>query len=364
VGVSSGPVALCVNTGSSSLKAALADESGVTERRDIHLRGPEALAGALDEVFDDLLGGSAAPDVVGHRVVHGGADFTGPTVITDAVLDRLRALVPFAPLHQPAAIATIEQTRACLPDVPQVACFDTAFHRRLPEPVQRLPLPQRYWDAGLRRYGFHGLSYEYIVGRLGDRLGTRSVIAHLGGGASLVALRDRIPVDTTMSLTPGGGLVMATRSGDLDPGAVLELVRLEGDAARVGQILERESGLLGISNETGDIRTLVEASHHDARAREAVDAFVVSAAKQVAALSTVLGGLDTLVFTGGVGAASAPIRREIADRLVHLDVLVEMDANRAGSEVISPPNAVCTVFAVPTDEEAVIARQARQLVSR
>jgi acetate kinase len=361
--VSTGPVALCVNTGSSSLKAALGDASGVTQRRDIRLESPETLATALDGVIADLSeGGQAAPDVIGHRVVHGGADFAEPTLISDDVIVRLRALIPYAPLHQPAAITTIEQTRARFPGVPQVACFDTAFHRRLPEAAQRLPLPERYWTEGLRRYGFHGLSYEYIVGRLGDRLGPRTVIAHLGGGSSLVALRDGRPVDTTMSLTPGGGLVMATRSGDLDPGVVLELLRLEGDAARVGEILERESGLRGISDLTGDVKTLVEASDHDGRAREALATFTLSAAKHIAAATTVLGGLDTLVFTGGVGAASAPIRRAIAARLDHLGVVLDPIANDAGAEVVSPPEPACTVFALPTDEEAVIAGAALRVL--
>jgi acetate kinase len=283
-------------------------------------------------------------------------------LITDAVLDQLRALVPYAPLHQPAAIETIERMQTRLPDVPQVACFDTAFHRRLPESAQRLPLPKRYWTAGLRRYGFHGLSFEYIVGRLGDRLGARSVIAHLGGGSSLAVLRDGNPVDTTMSLTPGGGLVMATRSGDLDPGVVLELLRLEGDAARVGEILERESGLVGLSDQTGDVKTLVEASDHDERARAAIDAFTLGAAQHIAAATTVLGGLETLVFTGGVGSASAPIRQAIVERLEHLGVAIDAPANSEGLEIVSPSDAACTVFALPTDEESVIAHQAIQVL--
>jgi acetate kinase len=362
VGVSPSPVALSINTGSSSLKAALGDDTGVAQRLDIHLDGPDALAPALDGVIDELVGDAPGPAVVGHRVVHGGADFAGPTLITDSVLDQLRALTPYAPLHQPAAIETIERLRTRLPDVPQVACFDTAFHRRLPESAQRLPLPERYWTAGLRRYGFHGLSFEYIVGELGDRLGARAVIAHLGGGSSLAVLRDGAPVDTTMSLTPGGGLIMATRSGDLDPGVVLELLRLEGDAARVGEILERESGLRGISDQTGDVSTLVDASNDDERARAAIAAFALSAAQHIAAATTVLGGLDTLVFTGGVGAASAPIRWEIAGRLAHLGVVLDPDANDAAAAVISPNGADCTVFALPTDEESVIIMQALRVL--
>ena len=243
-----------------------------------------------------------------------------------------------------------------LPDVPGVACFDTAFHRRLPEAAQRLPLPERYWDVGVRRYGFHGLSYEYIVGHYGDRLGSRTVIAHLGSGASLVAVRDGEPVDTSMSLTPGGGVVMATRSGELDPGVVLHLLHLESDPDEVGRVLEHESGMLGLSGSTGDVRTLLDRMERDDRAAQAIDAFVVSVAKYVAAFTTVLGGLDTLVFTGGIGAGSAEVRSAIAGRLAHLGVALLDDRNQRGEEVVSEPGSGCEVLVALTDEEAVIAR--------
>jgi acetate kinase len=354
---------LCMNAGSSSLKAArFRADDGVVERRSLPLTGAEELSAVVDEAVDGLIGDGLRPDVIGHRVVHGGPDFAGPVKIDDAVVARLCELVPLAPLHQPAAIAVIEQLRDRMPDVPHVACFDTAFHRRLPESAQRLPLPARYWAAGVRRYGFHGLSYEYVVGRLGDELGARSVIAHLGSGASLVALRDGSPVDTTMSLTPGGGVVMATRSGDLDPGVVLHLLRLEGRPEDVAVILERESGLLGISGRTGDMRALLAASPHDDRAREAVTAFVTSVAKHIAALTTVLGGLDTLVFTAGIGAGSADIRAAVAERIHHLGVELSEADNERGGERISAPDAACTVLAVPTDEEAVVGAQALRLM--
>jgi acetate kinase len=355
----SSAAALCMNAGSSSLKAALfrADD-GVVERRSLPLTGQEELPVVVDQAVDGLIGAGPCPDVIGHRVVHGGADFSGPVKIDDAVVARLRALVPLAPLHQPAAIAVIEQLRDRMPDVPHVACFDTAFHRRLPELAQRLPLPERYWDAGVRRYGFHGLSYEYVVGHLGAELGARSIIAHLGSGASLVALRDGSPVDTTMSLTPGGGLVMATRTGDLDPGVVLHLLRLEGRPEDVALILERESGLLGISGRTGDMRVLLDASARDRRARAAIDAFVTSVAKHVGALTAVLGGLDTLVFTGGIGAGSAEIRAAVAHRLGHLGVVLSGAENEGGAARISVPDSACTVRVVTTDEEAVVGAQA------
>ncbi|MEP6625041.1 MAG: acetate/propionate family kinase [Acidimicrobiia bacterium] len=355
---------VCINTGSSSLKAAVANDAGVTDRYEFELHAPTDLPAAVEQAIDQLVGTTEPPDAIGHRVVHGGAGFTGPTAITGAVLDELRALIPLAPLHQPAALATIEEMTHRMPGVPQVACFDTAFHRRLPESAQRLPLPERYWTAGIRRYGFHGLSYEYVVGRLGARLGARSVIAHLGGGSSLVALRDGVPVDTTMSLTPGGGLTMATRSGDLDPGVVLALLRLDGDPDRVADVLERESGLAGISGGTGDMRTLLDAAGTNPRAQEAVDTFALSAAKHIAAATSVLGGLDTLVFTGGIGAGSAAIRHAIAQRLSHLGVVVDDEANTRSSVAISSTDAGCDVLVVATDEEAVIATQTFSVIRR
>jgi acetate kinase len=352
--------ALCLNTGSSSLKAALVRNGETVQRSEQLVQGPGALRAAVDQALDGLLAGGA-PDVVGHRVVHGGPDFSGPAIIDSEVLERIRALVDLAPLHQPAAVAAIELVQQRLPDVPSVACFDTAFHRRLPEAAQRLPLPARYWDAGVRRYGFHGLSYEYIVGHFGDRLGPRTVIAHLGSGASLVALRDRVPVDTSMSLTPGGGCVMATRSGELDPGVVLLLLTLESDR-EVGRVLEHESGMFGLSGSTGDARTLLERMERDDQAAQAIDAFVVSVAKYVAAFTTVLGGLDTLVFTGGIGAGSAEVRSAIAARLAHLGVVLRDDRNQRSEEVVSEPGSRCEVLVALTDEEAVIAKQALNLV--
>ena len=353
---------LCVNSGSSSLKAALFRGGSRVRRLETGLHAAGELEAALDRVVGELLQ-DIAPDVVGHRVVHGGPDFSGPVLVDTEVLEHLRDLIPLAPLHQPAAIAGIELLQRRLPGVPEVACFDTAFHHRLPERAQRLPLPGRYHDAGVRRYGFHGLSYDHVVGSLGDRLGRRSVVAHLGSGASLVALLDGAPVDTTMSLTPGGGLVMATRSGDLDPGVVLRLLELEGDAPRVAAVLESESGMSGISGSTGDFRALLASAPGDPRVAAAIDSFVASAAKHVASLSTVLGGLDTLVFTGGIGAHSPVARAAIAERLGHLGVTLDAARNEEGCEVIGTVDASCAVLVVPADEEATIASQALALVA-
>lgn len=349
--------ALCINTGSSSLKAALVHEDGRIERYATPL-GHDGDAGeAVAAACDALLPGGS-PDVVGHRVVHGGPDFVAPVLVDAVVVERLRALVPLAPLHQPAALAGIEAAARRLPGVPEVACFDTAFHHPLPALARRLPIPAHYADEGVQRYGFHGLSYESVVGHLGPSIAPRTVIAHLGSGSSLVALRDGVPVDTTMGLTPGGGVVMATRSGDLDPGVVLFLVQHESDAARVGTVLEDESGLLALSGTTADVRELETAAVHDERAQFALDAFVLGVAKGVAALTAVLGGLDLLVFTGGVGAGSRVVRAGVAARLAWLGVDVEPAANARGDELLSGAGARVVVLAVETDEETVIARHA------
>ena len=243
---------LCVNAGSSSLKAALytSDEDGCGGGLGLLGRANVAVAGGgYDAALDGVLSGFAepglpAPTAVGHRVVHGGPSYAGPVVIDSDVLDDLRSLVPFAPLHQPASIAGIEVLAARCPGVPQVACFDTAFHRRMPEVAQRLPLPDDLWQAGVRRYGFHGLSYEHVVASLGADIGARAVVAHLGSGSSMAAIRDGLPVDTTMGLTPTGGLVMSTRSGDLDPGVTVYLLRERGlGPDELEALLDRGSGM-------------------------------------------------------------------------------------------------------------------------
>ena len=337
--------ALCLNSGSSSLKAATFVDGAETGRRNVAVPAgaPEALAHAVDEVLQDL--DSSALDVVGHRVVHGGAHLHLPTIIDDAVIDEMHAATALAPLHQPAALAVIAATRARLANVRQVACFDTDFHWRLPEISTRLPIPDEYAEAGIRRYGFHGLSYEYVVRSLGTDLSARAIVAHLGNGSSMVALRDGVPVNTTMGLTPGGGLVMSTRSGDVDPGVAFALARLvHDDTEAAARMLEERSGLIALSGTSGDLAHLVATSRAESRARFAVESYVRSAARHAAALLVDLHGLDQLVFTGGVGTHNEVVCAGITAALVFsgLDFDVRI---------------------VPTDEERMIAYHALTLVS-
>jgi acetate kinase len=360
VSPSAPPIVLCVNSGSSSLKTALFEVDATMERdlgRASHPVDGGDYRAALDAalaVFDGQ--GLPAPGAAGHRFVHGGPHHAKPVLVDDSVLTELRELVPFAPLHIPAAISGIEAIGARW-DIPQVACFDTAFHHDMPALAQRLPLPDALADAGVRRYGFHGLSYEYVVGAVGAAELGRGVIAHLGNGASMVAVRDGRSVDTTMGLTPAGGLVMSTRSGDLDPGVPLYLLRERGyDADRLEQLVDREAGLVALSGGTSDMRTLIERREQDSRAAFAVDAFCYHARQHVGALAATLGGLDTLVFTGGIGEKAASIRTEICRGLEHLGVVLDATANDAHADVISAPGAECVVRVVRTDEDVVIAR--------
>ncbi len=359
-------VVLCVNSGSSSLKAALFEVDDAAQRPLARATHPvesgdytAALEAAL-AAFDEQ--GLPPPDAAGHRVVHGGPRHAEPVIVDDAVLTELRELVPFAPLHIPAAISAIEAIGARW-DIPQAACFDTAFHHDMPTLAQRLPLPDALADAGLRRYGFHGLSYEYIVGALGAHQLGRAVIAHLGNGASMVAVHHGRSVDTTMGFTPAGGLIMSTRSGDLDPGVPVYLLREQGyDADRLEQLVDRDAGLVALSGGTSDMQTLLERRDKDQRAALAVDAFCYQARKHVGALAAVLGGLDALVFTGGIGEKAACIRAEICRGLEHLGVVLDGGANDAHADVISAPGAGCVVRVVRTDEDIVIARHTGALV--
>ncbi len=337
---------LCVNAGSSTLKMALfAVGPAPGDERELWRWYRDEVEPDVAAALGDLRAtGLPGPDVVGHRVVHGGTAHTGPTLVDDALLDELRDLVPLAPLHEPSAIAGIEAIGAALAGVPQVACFDTSFHHTLPEEAAHLPLPERFWLDGVRRYGFHGLSYEYVVAHVGaERLG-RAVIAHLGNGASLCAVRDGRSVDTTMGFTPTGGIVMGTRSGDLDPGVLVHLLAAEGyDAASLEHLVNYESGLLGLSGTSSDMRALLGAREAgDPRADLAIRVFCRTVRKQVGAYAAVLGGLDTLVFTGGIGEHAAEVRDEIC----------------AGLEFLGP----LTVLVVPTDEDRMIARHAATLM--
>jgi acetate kinase len=356
------PAVLVLNAGSSTLKGARFD--GVEERARVQVgldgRSP---ADALDQLLDHFAPvGRYAPDAIGHRIVHGGA--RGESALVDeALVAELRALAPLAPLHQGPGLGLLDATRTRYADVPQVACFDTAFHRALPEVAQRFALDERWWDAGVRRYGFHGLSFTFLLHAVPEAHEGRVVLAHLGSGASLAALRDGAPQDTTMGLTPTGGLVMATRSGDLDPGAVLYLARaLDGNADALERAVDQDAGLLGASGTTGDLRRLLATRETDQRAALAVELFCRSVRKHVGALAAVLGGIDLLVFSGGIGEHSPEVRAQIVGGLEHLGTRLDPSANAAGARDISAAGAQCRVLVVPTDEEWVIARETCAIV--
>jgi acetate kinase len=274
----------------------------------------------------------------------------------------LKELIPFAPLHLPDQIAMIEAVAAHFPDLPQVACFDTAFHSRMPEVAQRFALPRELWEQGIRRYGFHGLSYEYVVGKLGPELGQRAIIAHLGNGASMVALKDGLPVDTSMGLTPTGGFMMGTRSGDLDPGVLIHLLKTGYSADQLEKLLDHQAGLLGVSGQTSDMKALLQKSQTDNAARTAVQMFAYQVRKFIGAYAAALNGLDTLVFTGGIGERAAEVRAEICSDLEYLGVAVDMEANARNDEVISRPGTKCALRVVQTDEDLMIARHTREVV--
>src|SRR5205823_3165897 len=245
------------------------------------------------------------------------------------------------------------------PNLPQVACFDTAFYRDLPEIARRLPIPRLLHDQGLWRYGFHGLSYEYLLEALGPSASGRAIFAHLGNGASMTALHDGKPVDTTMGLTPAGGIMMGTRTGDLDPGVILHLLDAGRGVREVERIVNAESGLLGVSNSTSDMKALLERRERDADAALAVEMFAYQARKAIGAFAAALGGLDTLVFTGGIGQNAPPVRERICAGLEHLGVRIDRTANDASRDVVSIDASPCVVRVVPTDEERMIARHTK-----
>jgi acetate kinase len=301
------------------------------------------------------------PQAVGHRLVHGGPDHFEPEKVTEPLMRSLRDCIPFAPLHLPAELAVVEAIKSLRPQTPQVVCFDTAFHRRLPEVARRLPLPTSAVDNGLHRYGFHGLSCAYIVQHLGRELPERCIIAHLGSGSSLTAVRNGLSVDTTMGLTPTGGVMMGTRSGDLDPGAILYLARQGNNIAALERALNHQSGLLGVSETTADMKKLLELRAHDARAKLAVEMFCYQVRKAIGALTTTLGGLDLLVFAGGVGEHAAPVRAEICQGLAHLGLEISSDFNDRAAPQIQSSTSRVTVRVVETDEDLMIAQATQRL---
>ncbi|RUV26034.1 MAG: acetate/propionate family kinase [Mesorhizobium sp.] len=316
---------------------------------------------ALLDWIESELGGRKLVSA-GHRIVHGGRDFVEPVRLTPHVIEALDRLTPLAPLHQPRSLAPIRTLAALRPDLPQVGCFDTAFHQTIDPIVSRFALPRRFDEDGIRRYGFHGLSYEYIAGRLKEiapgLAAKRTIVAHLGNGASLCAMRDGRSVDTTMGFSALDGLVMGTRCGAIDPGVLLYFILERGIAGEALQhMLYEESGLLGISGISGDMRTL-QASD-DPHAREAVNLFAFRAAREVAALANTLGGLECLVFTAGIGERSAPVRKAICERLHWLGVAIDEPSNGSHAEIISRSDSKVEIRVVATDEERIIARHTR-----
>lgn len=390
-----GPI-LTINTGSSSLKAALygsadgnapelvaraeriglrgnrlriGDPRGeILVERDGDLSDHAAAVGALLAWLRDA-GADAGLEAVGHRVVHGGSRYAEPEVVTSGMIAALREIVPLAPDHMPQALAAIEAAKRAYPDLPQVACFDTAFHRRMP-PVARLyPLPRRLTDAGIRRYGFHGLSYESVMDELHridpDAAGGRMLIAHLGNGASMAAVRAGVGIDTTMGFTPTGGLMMGTRTGDLDPGVLLHLLRTEGlSPAELGALVTEQSGLLGVSGTSADMRDLLEREAADEHAAEAVELFCYRTRTFAGAMAAALGGVETLVFTGGIGERSAAVRQRICAGLGFLGVRLDPARNAEHAPVISPDSAPATVRVVETNEDLMIARHTARLMAQ
>jgi len=347
------------------------DEAGeklADETLDAGVSDPRAAIGVLARWLRGRYAGAHVLGV-GHRVVHGGAGHAQPVVVTAAVLEELRALVPLAPLHQPHNVAAIEAAQERLPGVPQVACFDTAFHRGQPAVAKLVPLPRAIRDGGVQRYGFHGLSYEYIASvlptvapRIADG---RVIVAHLGSGASLCALRGRRSVDSTLGFTALDGLCMGTRPGTVDPGVILHLFQTLGlSAQEVEAILYKQSGLRGISGISNDMRDLVD--NADPQARLAVEYFVYQAVKQIGTLAAVLGGVDGLVFTAGIGERSAEIRRRICAGSSWLGVELDESANQAASDGrehrISTAGRGVAVYVIPTNEELMIARHVGRLL--
>lgn len=343
-----------------------ADGSTIAERRwprDNSL-DHEAIFEVLTAWIREQIGGQP-PLAVGHRIVHGGPTFTGPMRVDATVLSELEALCPLAPLHQPHNLAAVRAIAAIAPSLPQVACFDTAFHHSQPDIARRFALPGELHDAGVRRYGFHGLSYEYTASALRERAPAvvrgRVIVAHLGAGASLCAMRDGKSVDTTMGFTALDGVPMATRCGALDPGVILYLLRERGmDADAVEDLLYHRSGLLGVSGLSGDMRVLL--ASEAACAKEAVDLFVYRICREVGALAAVMDGLDGLVFTAGIGEHSPEIRRQICERSRWLGLRLDPEANVRGDECISTPDSRVSVWAIPTNEELMIVRHTLQVL--
>lgn len=387
--------ALALNAGSSSLKFAVfratpggepraelrgkiarsgdgtdVEAQDASGRRIVEERSPDAFAhdGAIARVVALLRDSDSLRSIaaIGHRVVHGGGRFEAPARITPDVIAALKAIAALAPLHMPPALAGIAACESRLPGRPQVACFDTAFHATIPETSWRLPLPESFAARGIRRYGFHGLNYEHVADRLPDLAGgampSRVVVLHLGAGASLCAMRDGRCVATSMGFSTLEGLMMGTRSGSIDPGVLLHLLEREGmPIAELSNLLYHGAGLRGVSGESADMRVLLASGSPGAR--RAIDLFCARAAAEAAATLPALGGLDAIVFTGGVGENAAPIRASIAQRLAFTGLVLDDAANARGAATLHADGSAVRAWIVPADEERTIARAALRLAA-
>ncbi|NML76537.1 acetate/propionate family kinase [Rhizobium sp. S-51] len=380
---------LTFNAGSSTVKIGLFVREGDRARRigkgmidfrhtplTFHLvEGPEVFdvplvaegGDVLHEVLDETFGWLAnhfdidAVTAVGHRVVHGGDVFSGPVLIDETAIGRISALTPLAPLHQPQNLRLIEAIRHLKPHLPQTASFDTAFHRTQSPTVQRFAIPRSYFDQGIKRYGFHGLSYKYIAGAVAkirpDLADARIIVAHLGSGASICAIEGGMSRDSSMGFSTIDGIPMATRSGALDPGVIFHFMAGLGlSREAVEDIVYHKSGLLGLSGLSADSRILLESATKEAA--EAIDVFTFRITGEIARLSATIGGLDALVFTAGIGEHQPAIRRAVCERLAYLGVALEERENLANAQIISPAGAGVTVMVIETDEEQVIADEA------
>ncbi|MEP6608616.1 MAG: acetate/propionate family kinase [Burkholderiaceae bacterium] len=386
---------LAVNAGSSSIRFALYD---LTERLLKRVRGKIERIGLRDATFivDGSIGARAqsrsidvdnhsvatfalinwleeaqllsAVKAVGHRVVHGGPRYSAPERINDDLVRELRRISEYASEHLPAEIELVERFRQRLPDIQHVACFDTAFHHDMPRVAQLLPIPRRFSEKGVRRYGFHGLSYQFLIEELGRTAGAeaahgRVILAHLGNGSSLAAVSQGKSVDTTMAFTPAAGVPMSTRSGDLDPGLAWYLARSENmSAEQFHHMVNHESGLLGVSETSSDMRDLLARETADVRAQEAVALYCYQVSKSIGAFAVTLGGFDTLVFAGGIGENAPVIRQRICERLGFLGVVLDDKNNATNEALISAHASSVAVRMIRTDEEAMIARATQRVL--
>jgi len=358
---------LCFDVGSSSLKFALYNlvdgVAGIEAEGNVTHEEAGNVKPGLEKVFKGTTRLADCPlDAIGHRIVFGGQHYEAPVLVNDRVMLDLESLVGFDPLHMPPQVEVVREVGKRYPGVAQVLCFDTSFHRRMPQSARSLPLP-RSLGPEIQRYGFHGLSYEYVVSTVEDAGCGKVVIAHLGSGASMCALQDGNPMDTTMGFSPLGGLMMGTRPGDLDPGVGLYLVRQGWSATELSELLYRRSGLLGVSETTPGVRELLERAAADSRAAFALELFVYQARKQLGAMIAVLGGLDELVFTGGIGEGSPDMRVRICEPFAFASVAIDQSRNAENAPTISTDSSRTRVRVVHTNENLMIARHVVEVLN-